>query len=132
MSCALCTPQGDVVFEDEHTSVVLHEDWAVLGHAMIVAKQHVENASDLEEAAWLHLARIWQRVERVLLALTKAERCVVMKLGIMTPHLHLHLYPVSASASRADVFAAIDMQTRVARDERFVTELRQHLTPVTP
>jgi diadenosine tetraphosphate (Ap4A) HIT family hydrolase len=129
MHCVLCNPAGDLVFEDETTYVTLHEDWAVLGHAMIVARQHVENASSLDEDAWAHFARVWHRVERALLELTGAERCVAMKLGIMTPHLHVHLYPVQASASRADVFAAIDMKTRVPRDEDFIAGLRQHLTP---
>lgn len=129
MNCPLCTPAGDVVFEDDASYVTLHEDWAVLGHAMVVSKHHVENASSLDEERWLQLARVWHRAERALLALTGAERCIVMKLGILTPHLHLHLYPVSASASRADVFAAIDAKTRVERDEAFIANLRRHLTP---
>ncbi|HEX7807638.1 MAG TPA: HIT domain-containing protein [Thermoanaerobaculia bacterium] len=129
MSCVLCNPAGDIVFEDDATYVTLHDDWAVRGHAMIVAKQHVENPSALDENAWLHFARVWHRVELELLALTGAERCIAMKLGIATPHLHVHLYPVKASASRADVFAAIDMKTRVPRDEAFIAGPRQHLTP---
>ncbi len=132
MTCSLCHAHGDIVFEDEHTTVLLHEDWAVLGHAMIVAKQHVENASNLDEATWLHIARVWHRVEAALLKLTKTERCIVMKLGIATPHLHLHLYPVSDTASRADVFAAIDMKTRVDRDESFIEQLSRDLTGATP
>jgi diadenosine tetraphosphate (Ap4A) HIT family hydrolase len=132
MSCVLCNPEGDIVFEDEHAYVAVHEDWAILGHVMIVAKTHVENVSGLDEAAWLHIARVWQRVERALLELTNADRCIVMKLGIMTPHLHLHLYPVGATATRNDVFAAIDMKTRVERDPKFIDALRRHLTPATP
>jgi diadenosine tetraphosphate (Ap4A) HIT family hydrolase len=128
MSCVLCKPSGDVVFEDDQAYVALHEDWAVLGHAMVVSKHHVENASDLDEDAWMHLTRVWHRTEKALLTLTGAQRCIVMKLGIMTPHLHFHLYPVPATATRADVFGAIDMKTRVARDEDFVAGLRQHLT----
>jgi len=127
MKCTLCKIEGEVVYEDDGAYVVLHEDWAVRGHAMVVAKTHVENVADLDEREWFHIARVWHRVEGELLRLTKADRCIVMKLGIMTPHLHLHLYPVSATASRDDVFAAIDAKTRVDRDEHFVAQLRAAL-----
>ncbi|HEX9984896.1 MAG TPA: HIT family protein [Thermoanaerobaculia bacterium] len=130
--CVLCDDPGatgDVVYEDDETAVVLHADWAVRGHAMVIARRHVENASQLEEAEWLQLARVWQRTERVLLELTRADRAIVMKLGIQTPHLHVHIYPVPAAASRGDVFDAIDAKTSVPRDERFVEACRQALNP---
>jgi diadenosine tetraphosphate (Ap4A) HIT family hydrolase len=51
-----------------------------------------------------HLARVWHRAERAL----KAERVMVMKLGIQTPHLHIHLFPFDATATREEVFAAFE------------------------
>jgi hypothetical protein len=33
---------------------------------------------------------------------------MVMKLGIRTPHLHVHLYPFSSNATREEVFAAFE------------------------
>ncbi len=95
---------------------------------MVIARAHVENASDLDEERWLALARVWHRAERVLLEVTGAERCIVMKLGIQTPHLHVHLYPVSSAATREQVFAAIDGKAASARDRAFVAELRRRLT----
>lgn len=94
---------------------------------MIVARKHVENVSDLTPAEWRSIADLWHRTERVLLAITAAERSIVMKLGIQTPHLHLHLYPVSAKATREDVFATIDGSTRVAVDPLFADRLREAL-----
>jgi diadenosine tetraphosphate (Ap4A) HIT family hydrolase len=125
MSCDLCdaiATTGDIVFEDERTVVVLHNDWSVRGHAMIVSRRHVENPSDLDDDEWLHFARVWQRVERVLLQLTKADRAIALKLGLKTPHLHVHLYPVGADTTREEVFAAINMQSRVPRDEAFTLD----------
>ena len=130
MTCVFCTDvtrAGEVVFEDDRTWVVIHPDWAVPGHAMIVAKRHVENASGLPEDDWLRVARVWHRTERVLLELTGAERAVVMKLGIATPHLHVHLYPVPAAATREDVFAAIDGRTSIPRDAGFVDRVKTAL-----
>lgn len=125
MSCELCdniANTGDVVFENEQTFVVLHNDWAVRGHAMIVAKRHVENPSDLDEREWLHFAGVWQRAERVLRELTKAERVIALKLGLKTPHLHVHLYPVSGETTRDEVFDMINMKVRVPRDEALVLD----------
>ena len=130
MTCVFCTnPQeaGDVVFENAHAWVLLHPDWSPRGHAMIVAKTHVENASQLDEDEWLHLARVWHRAERVLLELTGKERAIIMKLGIMTPHLHVHIYPVSASATREEVFDAIDGKQREPRDDEFVSNVTTRL-----
>lgn len=92
---------------------------------MVIARQHVENLSDLDEpAAFLS---VYVRAERALLAATACERAIVIKLGILTPHLHLHIYPVTASATRAEVMAAIDGKTRVARDETLVERVRAAL-----
>ncbi len=134
MSCVFCDDParaGEVVFEDAQTFVVLHEDWSVRGHAMIVAKRHVENPSDLDADEWAHFTSVWQRAERVLLELTHADRAIALKLGIQTPHLHVHLFPVAATATREEVFAAIEGKTRVAREEEFVEALRQALATPT-
>lgn len=131
MTCVFCDDParaGDVVFEDDESLVILHADWSVRGHAMVVAKRHVENVSDLPAGEWSRLSQLFARVEGVLLDLTNAERAIVMKLGIATPHLHLHIYPVARDADRERVMRAIDAETREARDEQFVATLRERLT----
>lgn len=94
---------------------------------MVVAKRHIENASDLDEGEWLHLARVWHRAERVLLNATGADRAIIFKLGILTPHLHVHIYPMSAQATREDVFEAFDGKKREEKDEEFVLTIRATL-----
>ncbi len=98
---------------------------------MIVAKRHIENASDLDEEEWLHLARVWHRAERVLLDETGAERAIIFKLGILTPHLHVHIYPVSSQATREDVFEAFDGKKREALDDAFVVAVTERLAHLT-
>jgi diadenosine tetraphosphate (Ap4A) HIT family hydrolase len=133
MPCSLCallaSPCGALeLFRDDASLVVLHDDWAVRGHAMVVSSRHVENLSDLDEkeaSAFLHTYRI---AERSLLDALPADRAVIMKLGVATPHLHLHIYPVMREKSRAEIFAAIDMETRdeppAAEREALVDQLR--------
>jgi diadenosine tetraphosphate (Ap4A) HIT family hydrolase len=131
MECVFCTDvtrSGDVVFEDQRTWVVLHDDWSVRGHAMVVWKLHVENFSDLTPEDAAHFARVHRRAESALLEVTKADRAILMKLGIATPHLHLHIYPVSASLDRDAVMRIISGETRETRDVAFIEEMRNHLT----
>jgi diadenosine tetraphosphate (Ap4A) HIT family hydrolase len=132
MSCVFCTDvrgAGEVVAEDDRLWVVLHDDWAVRGHAMVVWKKHVENVADLTLDEYVHFASVHHRAERALLAATGAERGIILKLGIATPHLHMHIYPVAAELDRAAVMEIIDARVREPHDERFVAELRERLAP---
>jgi diadenosine tetraphosphate (Ap4A) HIT family hydrolase len=131
MECVFCsdvTRSGEVVFEDQRTWVVLHDDWSVRGHAMVVWKLHVENLSDLTAEESAHFARVLRRAEQVFLDVTKADRAILMKLGIATPHLHVHIYPVSAALDRAAVMRIINGETHETPDVAFSGEIRNHLT----
>jgi diadenosine tetraphosphate (Ap4A) HIT family hydrolase len=125
--CVFCVDLNtlELVYEDDSTAVALHEDWAVRGHAMVISKRHVENLSDLPDSE--HFMEVYRDAERVLLRLTGAERAVMLKLGIMTPHLHLHIYPVRASLDRAAVMDIIEGRVRAERDEKFVAAVRAAL-----
>jgi diadenosine tetraphosphate (Ap4A) HIT family hydrolase len=130
MTCLLCNDPraaGEVLFEDARVIVILHDDWAVRGHAMVVWKEHVENIAGLTIDDSVHFAAIHHRAERALLAVTRAERAILLKLGIATPHLHLHIYPVSASLDRAAVMEIIDARVREPFDQVLIDELRARL-----
>lgn len=130
MECVFCadvTRSGDVVFEDQRTWVVLHDDWSVRGHAMVVWKVHVENFSDLTPEDAAHFARVHRRAEKALLEETKADRAILMKLGIATPHLHVHIYPVSEALGRDAVMRIVNAQDHDARDDAFVVVMRARL-----
>lgn len=116
------------MFEDDRVAIALHDDWSVRGHAMMIWKDHIENISDLSAAELEHFARVYHNAERALLRITGADRAVMLKLGIATPHLHLHIYPVSAALDRAAVFGIIDGRTREPRDTAFVEAAREALT----
>jgi diadenosine tetraphosphate (Ap4A) HIT family hydrolase len=134
MTCVFChepRDAGALVSEDEKLFVILHNDRAVRGHAMIVWKKHVENVADLTADEYAHFASVHHRVEKALLDVTHADRAILLKLGIVTPHLHLHIYPVSASLDRAQVMEMIDGKTvdPMSDEQRkaFIEELRQRL-----
>jgi Diadenosine tetraphosphate (Ap4A) hydrolase and other HIT family hydrolases len=134
MTCVFCNEPrqaGTLIFEDDRLLVLLHNDWAVRGHAMVVWKAHVENVAGLTADEYAHFSAVHHRVERMLLEVTRADRAVLLKLGIATPHLHLHIYPVSAALGRARVMEIIDGKTvdALSDSERraFVEKLRQRL-----
>jgi len=134
MYCVFChepRDAGELISEDEKLLVILHDDWAVRGHAMIVWKKHVENVADLTPDDNAHFAAVHHRVENILLDATHADRAILLKLGIATPHLHLHIYPVSDSLDRAQVMEIIDAKTVDAMSDgqrkAFIEELRQRL-----
>lgn len=134
MTCVFCSEPRDagaLIFEDDRVLVLLHNDWAVPGHAMVIWKRHVENVASLTPDEYAHFAAVHHRVERALLEVTRADRAVLLKLGIVTPHLHLHVYPVSAALDRAQVMEIIDGHSGEAiGDEerrRFADHLRKRL-----
>jgi diadenosine tetraphosphate (Ap4A) HIT family hydrolase len=95
---------------------------------MIIWKRHVENVADLEPDELRHFSRVHCESERVLLRETGRDRAMLLKLGIQVPHLHVHIYPVSAHATRAEVMAAIDGTVREDRPEGFTERCRRSLT----
>jgi diadenosine tetraphosphate (Ap4A) HIT family hydrolase len=130
MSCVFCNDPraaGEVLFEDNRVLVILHNDWAVRGHAMVVWKAHVENVADLTIDEYAHFSAVHHRAEGALLDATGADRAILLKLGISTPHLHLHIYPVSAALDRAAVMEIIDGRVREAFDQTLIDELREWL-----
>ena len=94
---------------------------------MVVWKVHVENVADLDEDEWAHFSRCYRRIERALLDVTQAGRAIIMKLGIAVPHLHIHIYPVSAAMSRSDVMEIIEARSKEPYDAAFVESLRNRL-----
>ena len=107
---------------------MLHPDSAVKGHSMLVAARHVENFCDLTDSEIHQLGRVQRVCERALLDVTRTDRAILMKLGIQTPHFHLHIYPVSSSLDRTAVMKIIDGKTRVPVDEQFIRILRDRLS----
>ena len=102
MTCVFCDNPGNagtLLGENEHAWVIRHPQ----GQTMIVAKRHVENVSDLDESEWLEVARTWHRAERAI----DADRVIVFKLGVQTPHLHIHLHPFPKTSTREEIFLTL-------------------------
>ncbi len=98
---------------------------------MLVLKRHAENFSDLTDSEAQQFARIAKVCERALLDVTGTDRAILLKLGIATPHLHVHIYPVSSRLTRAEVQRIIDAQVREEREEGFTKLVRERILRLT-
>lgn len=132
--CVLCnnlTAAGDLILDFGFWKLLLHPDAAVAGHAMLVAGRHVENFADLAESEALQFARVQPPCERALLEATGTQRAILMKLGLQTPHFHVHIYPVIDTMDRAAVMRAIDGQSREERPADLARRIRDVLLRLT-
>jgi len=123
----------DLIFEDGNVFAFLHEDWSVLGHAVVVWNKHVENLSDLPAAQLQDFMATYSKIEKAVLVAAEADRAVLLKLGLMVPHLHLHIYPVARTVNRAAVIAAIEGKSQLTfgaeQRNEFRRALRELLQP---
>lgn len=136
--CSLCTLFADagslplLIGRNDAAMATLHEDWAVEGHVMIVARDHVENVAGLSRESAASFLDLFVRVEAALIATLGLERVILLKLGLAVPHLHWHLYPFSREATRLEIFDAFNVKeaSRPAEEEitRLVERLRAALT----
>jgi len=134
-SCQLCAANlssaGERAFDFGNWVLLLHPDSAVRGHALLVATRHVENFADLTDAEAQQFARVQKIAERALLDVTGSDRAILLKLGIQTPHFHLHIYPVSRAMTREDVQQVIDAKVTEQRESDFVMTVRKRIESLT-
>lgn len=98
---------------------------------MLVARRHVENFGDLTDAEAQEFARIEKVCERALLDVTGTDRAILVKLGIVVPHLHIHIYPVSSRLGREDVDRILAAQVSEEREPGFAKSVRDRMTRLT-
>ena len=110
---------------------MLHPDSAVKGHSMLVAARHVENFCDLTDSEIHQLGRVQRVCERALLDVTRTDRAILMKLGIQTPHFHLHIYPVKRGMTRDEVMRVIDAKVSETREAGFAKALLDRIHRLT-
>lgn len=79
---------------------------------MLVWRHHLENLSQLYEEDSVHFIKSYCRLERILLQTLGCDRAIVLKLGLLVPHLHVHVYPISRNESRDGVMAMIEGRAR--------------------
>ncbi len=138
-SCIFCKlasgeVPSDVLYQDDKTLVALDVDWAVKGHALVIWKQHMLNASELTLEEFLHFSQVYWRVEKALLEVLGLDRAITLKIGSLVPHFHHHIYPISRQHTWPEVKAVIEKpilspyQPQAGEKEELVAKVRDLLS----
>jgi diadenosine tetraphosphate (Ap4A) HIT family hydrolase len=138
LMCHLADGHGDggVIAESEHGVVLLDGFGATEGHLLVVARRHVERASDLEWSVFVDLQRLVWEATRVVEAVLQPARVYTAALGASAklptsyPHFHVHVVPVYAADERARPAHVFSWSSGVVRYEtaeaaRIVARLRE-------
>ena len=107
--CRLASPEhaSEWIAESTHGVVALDGYGATRGHLLVIARQHVERASDLDWPVFSDLQRLVWQASRALQAELSPARVYVASLGAIRPlpmsfpHHHTHVVPVYETDERA-------------------------------
>ena len=115
-SCLLCSlvdgtlACGAVIVERSGFVALLPKYGVRFGHAIVTTRRHVESLSELGKARWLDMQALAFDLQHALVVQQRPDRCFIASLGssgeapMTCAHVHLHVVPVSGSATRpADV-----------------------------
>ena len=125
---------NDTLYEDSQILATLDVDWAVKGHALVIWKQHVLNASELKIEEFLHFSRVYYLVEKALLEVLDLDRAITLKIGSLVPHFHHHIYPISQQHSWPEVKAVIEKpilnpyKSKPGEKEELIARVREVLS----
>ncbi len=120
-----------MIFDFGGWRLLLHLDSAVRGHAMLASSRHVENFADLHDTEAQQFGRVQRVAERALLDVTGTDRAILLKLGVQTPHFHVHIYPVKKTMSRAAIMQAINGDAFEEREPGLAKKVRDRILRLT-
>lgn len=83
------------IYEDEHCVAILDKFPSVKGQTLVIPKEEVDYAFDLDDDTYIHLFKTAKKVARALdKALDPKRTCLVVE-GFDVPHVHVKIYPVT-------------------------------------
>ena len=105
---------GRFVWADDLCVVFLTIEPLTDGHAMVVAREEIEQWTDADDATWTHLQQVAKTIGQAQQAEWEVPRVGMLLEGFLVPHLHIHVWP-AASAADFDPHATMSD----VPDERF-------------
>jgi diadenosine tetraphosphate (Ap4A) HIT family hydrolase len=110
--CVMCAlafghAQPAPLVDDEHAVVVLNRFACRAGHLMVVAKRHVEHATNLDWGTYAQIQRHVYQASRAVQTALGPVRLFTATLGSAVPlamsyaHYHVHVIPVPETDARA-------------------------------
>jgi histidine triad (HIT) family protein len=85
---------GHFLYEDNICVVILDKFPAVKGQSLVIPKQSVDYAFDLDDATYQHLFIVAKRIAKASdKALSAVRTCLVVE-GFDVPHVHIKIFPM--------------------------------------
>lgn len=94
---------GHFIYEDDNCVAILDRFPVVKGQSIVIPKQEIDYAFDLDDDTYLHLFKTAKKIAKASdVALAAKRTCLVVE-GFEVPHVHIKIYPmVSTDKSLAD------------------------------
>ncbi len=85
---------GHFIYEDEHCVAILDKFPAVKGQSLVIPKEHVDYAFDLDDDTYVHLFKTAKKIAKASDSALNAERTCLVVEGFDVPHVHIKIYPM--------------------------------------
>lgn len=91
--CIFCNVNKDVLVHKDDDGIVILDDPVRPGHVLVGSRVHGESLHDLSEADAAAVLRLANRVSKLIISLTGAQKVYVAAIGDKDKHFHVHLVP---------------------------------------
>lgn len=86
---------AEFVYEDDQCVVILDRFPTVTGQSLVIPKQEIDYAFDLDDATYTHIFAVAKKIALASdKALDTARTCLVVE-GFDVPHVHIKVYPLT-------------------------------------
>lgn len=82
------------IYEDEHCVAILDKFPTVKGQTLVIPKEEVDYAFDLDDDTYIHMFKVAKKVGKALDKAMDAERTCLVVEGFDVPHVHVKIYPI--------------------------------------
>lgn len=85
------------IYEDDICAVILDKFPTVPGQSLVISKQEIDYAFDLDDDTYLHLFKVAKQVAKASdKAMGAARTCLAIE-GFEVPHVHIKIYPMPST-----------------------------------
>jgi histidine triad (HIT) family protein len=82
------------IYEDDDCVAILDKFPAVKGQSLVIPKQEIDYAFDLDDDTYLHLFQVAKKIGQASDKALNAERTCLAVEGFEVPHVHIRIYPM--------------------------------------
>jgi len=82
------------IYEDDHCIAILDKFPATKGQSLVIPKEEIDYAFDLDDDTYLHLFKTAKMIAQASDKAFNAERTCLVVEGFDVPHVHIKIYPM--------------------------------------